>query len=919
MKKNFFLLTWVLALSGVIFSQSTVYVNVSADGTNDGSSWTNAFTSVQAGIDAANDMTPKGEVWVAEGTYFPTAYLSDPLASPQTDTVYLSFLMYSGVNVYGGFEGTETTKEIGVSGGRQLISDGMAWEFAHPSILNGTGSYHVVWFATNGFESFTYAGISGLYQPVSLPELTILEGFTITGGNACINSRLENETNSKKKFNHLVAGGVGMNGNSKLNRCIIENNKAKFGGGGIAAFGKSTVENCMIRNNEATGANIYASFIIPIKDFWKACGGGMILFGGTETINKAIVRDSYIENNLAKAMNGLVNENTNEGGGIHIYNGTVKNCIIQGNNIEKKVNEDVGSTSSCGGGVFIYGKGILDSCTITDNGYINDLGNNAAGVWADCEYSTTGPINNSEIIISNCYIHSNRKGHAIILNARPAIVYNCRIVNNVGYGLAHFGNAKDCQTTNCIIANNSNGFYVSANAADNHLISTTVVNNGASGGISANSNCTIDNCIVWGNAGTPIFTAATISHSAFNFSPLPTGTSNIELDADNNLGPKFTSPSSEIGLNGDDWSDADWSLQGGSPCINSGNSSLLPTNILTDIMGANRVQSCAVDMGAYESPYSAFVEVNDTAICNTGDVSLIAQTSYGTLSWFESDGTTEILDSIVSNVSSNTFYVVTASDGICPSYSDTLWVVVDAPLTLNIMSDTTVCHGSTIEIAANSNGQIQWFDIDMNLYESDTILILNDTKLIVHASNSCDLQADTVQIYAHINETPSFNYSESTVNGSQTEVIFTNTTQNLGDYDFVWDFGDESTEANNNVTVVHAFTNGNSYDVVLTATDQTYGCMSFETTTVFIQNTSIQEDLSNSVIFYPVPTNTSLKIEAPFIIERLQIYDALGRLITDKKVNAQDVILDVSGFLSGTYNVNILTEKGFIHKTFIKL
>ena len=80
----------------------------------DGLSWATALGTVQDGIDAAYaaldaDMdagVARCHVWVAEGTYYPTADASGDTAptDPQTMTISLR----GGVNLYGGFAGDET-------------------------------------------------------------------------------------------------------------------------------------------------------------------------------------------------------------------------------------------------------------------------------------------------------------------------------------------------------------------------------------------------------------------------------------------------------------------------------------------------------------------------------------------------------------------------------------------------------------------------------------------------------------------------------------------------------------------------------------------------------------------------------------------------------------------------------------------
>lgn len=71
-----------------------VYVKASATGANDGSSWDDAYTDLQAALAAA--VGGVNEIWIARGTYKPTT---------GTDRT-ISFTMVDGVNVYGGFAGT---------------------------------------------------------------------------------------------------------------------------------------------------------------------------------------------------------------------------------------------------------------------------------------------------------------------------------------------------------------------------------------------------------------------------------------------------------------------------------------------------------------------------------------------------------------------------------------------------------------------------------------------------------------------------------------------------------------------------------------------------------------------------------------------------------------------------------------------
>jgi len=80
-----------------------IYVNQNAPSTslNNGTSWANAYRELRDALNGLASAPPSApvEVWVARGTYKPTA---DANRSA-------SFRLVSHVHIVGGFEGTETT------------------------------------------------------------------------------------------------------------------------------------------------------------------------------------------------------------------------------------------------------------------------------------------------------------------------------------------------------------------------------------------------------------------------------------------------------------------------------------------------------------------------------------------------------------------------------------------------------------------------------------------------------------------------------------------------------------------------------------------------------------------------------------------------------------------------------------------
>ena len=82
-----------LALTGEVCADAVViYVDSNAAGSNDGSSWADAYNSLQGALDVAD---PCDQIWVAEGTYRPSK-LTDP-SKPRSAT----FQLGNGVGLYG--------------------------------------------------------------------------------------------------------------------------------------------------------------------------------------------------------------------------------------------------------------------------------------------------------------------------------------------------------------------------------------------------------------------------------------------------------------------------------------------------------------------------------------------------------------------------------------------------------------------------------------------------------------------------------------------------------------------------------------------------------------------------------------------------------------------------------------------------
>jgi hypothetical protein len=142
-------------LSLLSISASTqIYVDIDAAGLNNGSSWSDAFTSLHDALEIAEI---GNEIWVAEGRYVPDRFPRDSAGSPAMAERDYTFHLVNGVKLYGGFNATES-----------LLSERNI--DSNLTILSGEIDTVMVIFAYHVVLS------------VDDNEMTLLDGFTIRRG-----------------------------------------------------------------------------------------------------------------------------------------------------------------------------------------------------------------------------------------------------------------------------------------------------------------------------------------------------------------------------------------------------------------------------------------------------------------------------------------------------------------------------------------------------------------------------------------------------------------------------------------------------------------------------------------------------------------------------------------------------------------
>ncbi len=275
------------------------YVDESATGLADGSSWTNAFTDLQQGIDAA--AASEGWVWVAQGTYSGESWGFDR----DSYIVIGSIHVKSGVMVFGGFQG-----------GEEHLSQ--RDPEAYPAIIEG---------------AFGPEGPRAVY----MDHLTMIDGFQIrNSGFVDFGSRAAD----------FIAGGGIRTGDwlAIVRNNRIYNNKSR-GGGGIAVWNRiidgeltSTVEGYVpiIDRNYIYHNTGFCGAAMQVRQSEALVCNNVLVFNvddikpkGIEVVIDTTYRDDpVLVNNIiwGNAPSGLYGDIYN-----HVdYNGTVYsyyNCI----------------------------------------------------------------------------------------------------------------------------------------------------------------------------------------------------------------------------------------------------------------------------------------------------------------------------------------------------------------------------------------------------------------------------------------------------------------------------------------------------------------------------------------------------------------------------------------------------------------
>jgi len=338
-------------------ANNIIYVNKTATGNATGNSWANATPElagalIWANINKANFTTTPLQIWVAGGTYKPLYSPEDGVNFGTDQARDNAFLMVNNVQLYGGFAGTEATlvdRDLSLIANKTTLSG----DFGTEDVITGSGeSLSITENETNAAHVIVSVGDVGT---------ALLDGFTITGGNA----NLTGNTLTINGISTLLYTGGGMlnySSSPKIKNINFIANTGDSGGGMFNDESSPNITNtAFIDNNSADGGGIFnndsSSPTIINCIFSKNAsnrGGAMFNYVNSSPI---IINTTFSENTTALPYgDAMQNEgasnpkiyNSIVWGDIQNYsssNPDIKNSIVKGNSDTTNGNIDATNLS----------------------------------------------------------------------------------------------------------------------------------------------------------------------------------------------------------------------------------------------------------------------------------------------------------------------------------------------------------------------------------------------------------------------------------------------------------------------------------------------------------------------------------------------------------------------------------------------
>lgn len=564
--KAFILPILFVLLNSTVNSQ-IYYVDITRpDNSGDGLTWLTAKKNIQ---DAINISTAGAQIWVRSGTYYP-----DEGTGLTNDDRLSTFLLKSGVRLYGSFAGTESSL------GERIIDVN-----ALTTILSGEIQQ----------DSDTTNNVFHVVTSMDAGPGSILDGVKVTLGYANDGTTYENQRGAGM----LIEANSTTSNILQTTFCAFTHNYALSQGGAV-----------FMEANE--GENINCFFGNSIFNYNEAGFDGGGIFAG-----------AYVGTNISSMHScGFLGNHANSGGAMHIFANDNGNVSLQLTFIVfdlNTANTDAGAVSN------YVASGVSNTSMLFCQFLNNYSGGNGGAVFCIAQAGTNNLSISKSNFIGNSTINTHSGGAIYFLTDSGASISNTKInkclfkLNSSGFGGAVAHSALEGVITSYIyqsvLIKNTADFsgavdsYIENGTGNVFLVNSTITENTSNLGAATetfiaatgDSYFNLLNSISSNNTGIEGDVYFSTTNDQINFSMIQNeDCTSIDPGICNNSifgeDPLFVNPALE-----------NYKLQSCSPAINNGTIVGFPITLDTTDRDENPRFVDTLDMGPYEFTTSIVV------------------------------------------------------------------------------------------------------------------------------------------------------------------------------------------------------------------------------------------------------------------------------------------------------------------------
>lgn len=293
--------------------------------------------------------------------------------------------------------------------------------------------------------------------------------------------------------------------------------------------------------------------------------------------------------------------------------------------------------------------------------------------------------------------------------------------------------------------------------------------------------------------------------------------------------------------------------------------------------------------------------------CGPGTLTLSATADAGSINWYASPtGGTSLLTGAnftTPFITETTTYYVSANTASCTSDRVPVTATININPTITSATSGERCgEGSVTLMATASGGTLSWFDVATGgsaLGTGTTFITpsISETTTFYVESDNGGCISERIPVIATVNITvaPTGEANQTFCEGETVGMIVTDGTS-VSWYD--------SAVSGNVLSDDTPIVSGTTYF----ASQTLEGCESTERLAVTM-TTGICLGISNNqmwnVTVYPIPMDEVLHIQANDLVDTIEVYDLVGKLIFTRKTNSLRTTIDTSLLSSGPYLVFI--------------